>query len=87
MIVRVIFACLVKTLRNWCAAIYKTMQVLVGKWTSVKIGGRIFPSDAQFQNVQLTLTMKSVAQVVRGPAMRQSVKNQPSLAASVMREW
>ena len=87
MIVRVIFAYLVKTLRNWCAAIYKTMQVLVGRWTFVKIGGRIFPSDAQFQNVQLTLTMKSVAQDVRGPAKRQSVKSQPSPAASVTREW
>ena len=87
MIVRVIFAYLVKTLRNWCAAIYKTMQVLVGRSTFVKIGGRIFPSDAQFQNVQLTLTMKSVAQDVRGPAKRQSVKSQPSPAASVMREW
>ena len=87
MIVRVIFACLVKTLRSWCAAIYKTMQVHVGRWTFVKIGGNKFPSDAQFQNVQLTLTMKSVAQDVRGPAKRLSVKSQASLAATVMREW
>ena len=87
MIVRVIFACLVKTLRSWCAAIYKTMQVHVGRWTFVKIGGKKFPSDAQFQNVQLTLTMKSVAQDVRGPAKRLSVKSQASLAATVMREW
>lgn len=59
--VRVIFACMVKTLRKLCATIYKTMQGTVGRWIFVKIGGRIFPLNVQLQNVKLTLIMRSVA--------------------------
>ena len=85
--VRVIFACMVKTLRKLCATFYKTMQGTVERWIFVKIGGRIFPLNVQLQNVKLTLIMRSVAQDVRGLARRLSVKNQQNLAASVMREW
>ena len=74
--VRLIFACMVKILRKLCATTYKIMQGTVGRWISVKIGGRIYPLNVQLQNVKLTLIMRSVAQDVRGLARRLSVMNQ-----------
>ena len=84
---RVIFACMGKTLKELYATIYKTMQGIVGKWIFVKIGDRIFPLNAQFLNVKLTLIMRSVVQDVRGLARRLSVKSQQHLVVSAMREW
>ena len=87
MSVGVTYAIMVKTLRKLHAPIYKTMQGIVERWIFVKIGGKIFPSDVQFQAVKKTLIMRSVARDVRGPVRRLSVSKLPNLAASVIGEW